>query len=150
MIKVIGRGSYSTVYKVQRLSDGKFYALKQTDVASLNARERKDMVNEIRCAARWERWGGAGRGGVQQVPVERNSSSNSSWYLGVGVKCCVLNSNSSACWCCLRELPRPLGRRLLASLEHPNLLQCFEAFCDHHQLCIVTDLATGDLGSLIE
>lgn len=29
-------------------------------------------------------------------------------------------------------------------------MQYYEAFCDHKHLCIVTDLATGDLGSLIE
>lgn len=41
--------------------------------------------------------------------------------------------------------------RLLASLEHPNLLRFHEAFVDHHTLCIVTELALGgDLGQFIE
>ena len=41
-------------------------------------------------------------------------------------------------------------RRLLASLMHPNLMIYYEAFCDKHQLCIVTDLAKTDLGTFIE
>lgn len=33
--------------------------------------------------------------------------------------------------------------RLLASLQHPNLVQYNEAFVDHGKLCIVTELMPG-------
>jgi hypothetical protein len=36
------------VYQAQRLSDGRQYAIKTTDVAALSAKELRDMVNEIR------------------------------------------------------------------------------------------------------
>lgn len=40
--------------------------------------------------------------------------------------------------------------RLLASLQHPNIISYFEAFCDHDRLCVVTELVMGgDLGSYI-
>lgn len=43
------------------------------------------------------------------------------------------------------------GRRLLASLEHPNLMRYYEAFVDEQQLFIVTELVPkGDLGTLLE
>jgi NIMA (never in mitosis gene a)-related kinase 1/4/5 len=34
----LGEGSYSTVYKVQRRSDGKLYALKKVKMAQLSTR----------------------------------------------------------------------------------------------------------------
>ena len=49
-----------------------------------------------------------------------------------------------------------LSRRLLASLEHPNVIALYEAFVDHAprhgaQLFIVTALVPkGDLASLLE
>ena len=46
--KLLGKGSYGKVYKVQRASDDKFYALKETDLGSLNHMERMDAVNEVR------------------------------------------------------------------------------------------------------
>lgn len=36
------------MYKVQRASDDKFYALKETDLGALNQMERMDAVNEVR------------------------------------------------------------------------------------------------------
>ena len=46
--KLLGKGSYGKVYKVQRASDDKFYALKETDLGALNQMERMDAVNEVR------------------------------------------------------------------------------------------------------
>lgn len=48
MIKPLGKGSYGTVYKVQRLEDGGVYAMKETDLSRMGPKERGDAVNEIR------------------------------------------------------------------------------------------------------
>lgn len=48
VLKALGRGSYGTVYKVQRLADGQVYAMKETDLGAMGQRERADAVNEIR------------------------------------------------------------------------------------------------------
>lgn len=44
----MGKGSYGTVYKVQRVEDGGVYALKETDLGRMGPKERADAVNEIR------------------------------------------------------------------------------------------------------
>ena len=44
----MGKGSYGTVYKVQRLEDGGVYAMKETDLSRMGPKERADAVNEIR------------------------------------------------------------------------------------------------------
>lgn len=46
--KLLGKGSYGKVYKVQRDSDGQFYALKETELGGMSHVERMDAVNEIR------------------------------------------------------------------------------------------------------
>jgi NIMA (never in mitosis gene a)-related kinase len=51
IIKQLGQGSYGTVFKVKRLSDGNNYALKSVNLSSLNQRQREDSVNEIRIMA---------------------------------------------------------------------------------------------------
>jgi NIMA (never in mitosis gene a)-related kinase len=51
VLKQLGQGSYGTVYKVRRQSDGKNYALKTVDLSALNQRQREDSVNEIRIMA---------------------------------------------------------------------------------------------------
>ena len=48
---MLGRGTYGTVYRAKRLSDGKLYALKEADVGSMTPVERQDAVNEIRLMA---------------------------------------------------------------------------------------------------
>ncbi|GBF91611.1 hypothetical protein Rsub_04351 [Raphidocelis subcapitata] len=48
VLKALGRGSYGTVYKVQRLADGQVYAMKETDIGKMSQQERNDAVNEIR------------------------------------------------------------------------------------------------------
>jgi len=42
VIKALGRGSYGTVYKVQRLVDGQVYAMKETDIGKMTHQERND------------------------------------------------------------------------------------------------------------
>ena len=49
--KTLGKGSYGTVYRAKRFSDGKLYALKEADVGKMTPIERKDAVNEIRLMA---------------------------------------------------------------------------------------------------
>ncbi|KAG1667982.1 hypothetical protein FOA52_000626 [Chlamydomonas sp. UWO 241] len=46
--KLLGKGSYGKVYKVQRETDGQFYALKETELGAMSQAERMDAVNEVR------------------------------------------------------------------------------------------------------
>lgn len=39
----LGEGTYSTVFKVQRLSDSKIYALKKVRLLSLKEKEKREM-----------------------------------------------------------------------------------------------------------
>jgi serine/threonine protein kinase len=48
VLKALGKGSYGTVYKVQRLADDGVYAMKETDMGRMGPKERADAVNEIR------------------------------------------------------------------------------------------------------
>lgn len=69
------------------------------------------------------------------------------WGGGAQQVCCGARGRR-----CQRGAPllRRLLRRLLASLDHPNIISYYEAFCDHDQLCVVTELVMGgDLGSFI-
>ena len=51
MKKFLGKGSYGSVYKVKRVSDGLVYAVKEADVGKMTQLERIDAVNEIRLLA---------------------------------------------------------------------------------------------------
>ncbi|KAJ9517846.1 hypothetical protein QJQ45_004112 [Haematococcus lacustris] len=51
VIKFLGKGSYGSVYQVQRLSDGQLYALKEMDVRQMSQAEREDSANEVRLLA---------------------------------------------------------------------------------------------------
>lgn len=51
IIKKLGEGSYATVYKVQRISDGKVYAMKKVNLLKLNQNEKKAALNEVRIMA---------------------------------------------------------------------------------------------------
>ncbi|KIZ07119.1 hypothetical protein MNEG_0840 [Monoraphidium neglectum] len=44
VLKALGRGSYGTVYKVQRLADGQAYAMKETDIGKMSHQERSDAA----------------------------------------------------------------------------------------------------------
>ena len=45
--KLLGSGSYGRVYRVQRVADGKTYALKQMSVHKMSASERQAAMNEV-------------------------------------------------------------------------------------------------------
>lgn len=51
IVQSLGKGSYGSVYKVQRKVDGGFYAVKEVNIKRLTPREREDAVNEIRILA---------------------------------------------------------------------------------------------------
>lgn len=51
VVKFIGKGSFGSVYRVRRLSDGLDYAMKQINVTQMNSQERKKAINEIRILA---------------------------------------------------------------------------------------------------
>jgi NIMA (never in mitosis gene a)-related kinase len=47
----IGEGSYSNVYHVKRKEDGKDYALKKVNLATLAEKEKQNAINEVRILA---------------------------------------------------------------------------------------------------
>lgn len=51
VIKKLGDGAYSSVYKVKKLSDGNIYALKQVKMLNLTEKERENALNEVRILA---------------------------------------------------------------------------------------------------
>ena len=51
IIKTLGSGSYSCVYKVKRISDGQEYAMKKVKLAQLKPKEKENALNEVRILA---------------------------------------------------------------------------------------------------
>ena len=51
IIKKLGDGAYSIVYKVRRRADNKVYALKKVKMKDLNEKEKKNSLNEVRILA---------------------------------------------------------------------------------------------------
>jgi NIMA (never in mitosis gene a)-related kinase 1/4/5 len=51
IITKIGEGSYSTVYKVKRITDDHIYALKKVRLVNLKEKEKRNALNEIRILA---------------------------------------------------------------------------------------------------
>lgn len=51
ILKKLGEGAYSTIYKVKRMSDGKEYALKKVKLVKLKEKEKENALNEIRLLA---------------------------------------------------------------------------------------------------
>jgi len=51
VIKSLGEGAFSTVYKVKRLSDGLEYALKKVKLGKLTEKEKQNALNEVRILA---------------------------------------------------------------------------------------------------
>ena len=49
--RILGKGSYGTVYKAKRLENGTSYAVKVVNTAGMSQRELEDAVNEIRLMA---------------------------------------------------------------------------------------------------
>ena len=51
IIRKLGEGAFSCVYKVHRKSDGQTYALKKVKLGNLNMKEKENALNEIRIMA---------------------------------------------------------------------------------------------------
>lgn len=51
ILNELGKGTYSTVYKVKRITDEKIYALKKVRIMSLKEKEKRNALNEIRILA---------------------------------------------------------------------------------------------------
>jgi NIMA (never in mitosis gene a)-related kinase len=51
VIKKLGDGAYSSVYKVKRIDDESIYALKKVKMMSLTEKEKKNALNEVRILA---------------------------------------------------------------------------------------------------
>ena len=51
ILKKLGDGSYSIVYKVRRKADGNIYALKKVKLQNLSDKERQNALNEVRILA---------------------------------------------------------------------------------------------------
>ena len=49
--KVIGKGSFGSVYLVRRLEDNKIYALKKVKLQNLSDKEKENALNEVRILA---------------------------------------------------------------------------------------------------
>ena len=47
----LGEGTYSSVYKVKRISDNIIYAMKKVKLGMLNEREKINSLNEVRILA---------------------------------------------------------------------------------------------------
>lgn len=51
IIKKLGSGSFSEVFKVKRVSDNTEYAMKKVKLAALSTKEKENALNEIRILA---------------------------------------------------------------------------------------------------
>jgi NIMA (never in mitosis gene a)-related kinase 1/4/5 len=51
VIKKLGDGAYSSVYKVTRHNDAETYALKKVKMLSLTDKEKENALNEVRILA---------------------------------------------------------------------------------------------------
>lgn len=49
--KTIGKGAFSVVYKVKRIEDSKYYALKKVPLKTLKEKEIENALNEVRILA---------------------------------------------------------------------------------------------------
>lgn len=48
IITKLGDGSFGTVFKVKRISDGKIYALKKVKMHTLRPKDKENALNEVR------------------------------------------------------------------------------------------------------
>ena len=54
IIKKLGDGAYSSVYKVRRTEDNDVYALKKVKMLNLSDKEKENALNEVRILASLE------------------------------------------------------------------------------------------------
>jgi NIMA (never in mitosis gene a)-related kinase len=54
IIKKLGDGAYSSVYKVRRAEDNDTYALKKVKMLNLSDKEKENALNEVRILASLE------------------------------------------------------------------------------------------------
>jgi NIMA (never in mitosis gene a)-related kinase len=47
LVSNIGRGSFGVISKVQRIDDGKEYAMKQLDYSKMTEKDRKQILAEV-------------------------------------------------------------------------------------------------------
>ena len=50
-VEILGKGVYSSVYKVRRVIDNIEYAMKKVSLFNLNEKEKENALNEIRILA---------------------------------------------------------------------------------------------------
>ena len=50
-LKILGKGSFSSVYLVKRKKDSKIYALKSVFLEKLSKKQQENSVNEVRILA---------------------------------------------------------------------------------------------------
>lgn len=51
ILKTIGKGAFSIVYKVRRIENNKYYALKNVPLKDLKEKEIQNALNEVRILA---------------------------------------------------------------------------------------------------
>jgi len=51
ILKKLGEGTYSSVYKVKRMTDNNVYALKKVRMTNLTDKEQENALNEVRILA---------------------------------------------------------------------------------------------------
>lgn len=51
VLELIGKGSFASVYKVMRKTDGKVYAMKRVKISKMSRKEISDTLNEVRFLA---------------------------------------------------------------------------------------------------
>lgn len=75
VLKALGRGSYGTVYKVQRLVDGQVYAMKETDIGKMSHQERTDAGGQLEGRQRGDAMGRQGAAWGLQCNLEASPPS---------------------------------------------------------------------------
>ena len=51
LVTNLGTGTYSSVYKVRKIKDGEFYALKRVKIDNLKEKDKMNALNEVRILA---------------------------------------------------------------------------------------------------
>ena len=51
VVSQLGKGTFSKVFKVERLTTGKIYALKKVSMQPLSIKEKQNALNEVRILA---------------------------------------------------------------------------------------------------